>query len=36
MTTDSFSNNRRKRHIYMDSKLDNLPLTIKAEIQAWA
>ncbi|MHC5763216.1 hypothetical protein [Nostoc sp.] len=30
MTTDSFSDNRRKRHIYMDSKLDDLPLTMEA------
>jgi hypothetical protein len=30
MTTDSFSDNRKKRHIYMDSKLDDLPLTMEA------
>ncbi|MDZ8070419.1 MAG: hypothetical protein RMY64_33230 [Nostoc sp. DedQUE08] len=30
MSTDSFSDNRRKRHIYMDSKLDDLPLTMEA------
>ena len=30
MTTDSFSDNRRKRHIYIDSKLDDLPLTMEA------
>ncbi|WP_414546377.1 hypothetical protein, partial [Nostoc sp. CCY0012] len=30
MTNDTFSDNRRKRHIYMDSKLDDLPLTMEA------
>ena len=30
MSTDSFSDNRRKRHIYIDSKLDDLPLTMEA------
>ena len=30
MTTDSFRDNRKKRHIYMDSKLDDLPLTMEA------
>ncbi|MDZ8105717.1 MAG: hypothetical protein RM338_08860 [Nostoc sp. DedQUE12a] len=30
MTIDSFSDNRKKRHIYMDSKLDDLPLTMEA------
>ncbi|MBC1277663.1 hypothetical protein GNF10_17290 [Nostoc sp. UCD121] len=30
MTTDSFSDSRKKRHIYMDSKLDDLPLTMEA------
>ncbi len=29
MTNDILSDNRRKRHIYMDSKLDDLPLTIE-------
>ncbi|WP_414756582.1 hypothetical protein [Anabaena sp. CCY 9910] len=30
MTNDILSDNRRKRHIYMDSKLDDLPLTMEA------
>ncbi|YAF99345.1 MAG: helix-turn-helix domain-containing protein (plasmid) [Nodularia sp. CChRGM 3473] len=30
MTNDTLSDNRRKRHIYMDSKLDDLPLTMEA------
>jgi hypothetical protein len=30
MTNDTLSDNRRKRHIYMDSTLDDLPLTMEA------